>query len=353
MNGELHITTAQFIDSHRIELVWNDEAEGAQHPNAFLVELDGVNVPICGNEDEEAWDTRCVYEASKRRTTLYLLNPIQLGDLGRVKLTVVGQITNRQGSAVPVNQPYIIKKWQAYYTRFTRTSSGILIKSSSCVGYQVHDQACEMIEVMLSKRPEVARKLEELHASLAIYGLQEDAYDIPEHRGGADFLTRPVEGFGGTPQIPTTSVSEKNIMRYRDREIQTRYLNESILAHEFGHAIHLIGINHLEDQTLARQLVNAYEHAVASGLWLHTYAISNYEEYFATLTTIWFNVMAESKDGTWDGVRGPVNTREELKVYDPLGYAFFESIYPDRAFPEPWSSTANEFSVQDLLPAAE
>ncbi|WP_379145149.1 hypothetical protein [Paenibacillus sp. sgz500992] len=351
VNGELHIAAAQFIDPHRIELVWNDGAEVAQDPNAFLVELNGVNVPIYANEDKEAWDTRCVYEASKRRTTLYLLNPIQHNDLGKVKLTVVGQ--KGQGSAVTVNQPCIIKKWQNYYTRFTRTSSGILIKSSSHVGYQVHDQACAMIEVMLSKRPEVARKLEELQASLAIYGLQEDAYDIPEHRGGADFLTRPVEGFGGTPQIPTTSVSEKNIMRYRDGEIQTRYLNESILAHEFGHAIHLIGINNLEDQTLARQLVNAYEHAVDSGLWPHTYAISNYEEYFATLTTIWFNVMAESKDGTWDGVRGPVNTREELKVYDPLGYSFFDSIYPDRAFPEPWSSTSNKFSVQDLLPAAE
>ncbi|MBT2289986.1 hypothetical protein J7E73_12690 [Paenibacillus albidus] len=333
-HAELKISAVRFIDLQRIEIYWSADAEGRGDPRAFTVELDGVGQPLCSNDDPEAWDTRCLYEKPKRRTTLSLQNPIQLSDLGKVTLSVVGS-----------SHSYPIKKLDLFYTRFTRTSSGILIKSSARVDYTVHGKACEMIEIMLSKRPEIGEKMAECQAALAIYGLQEDAYDIPEHRGGADFLQYPVEGFGGTPTIPVTSVSEKNVMRYVEGPSQTKYKNESIVAHEFGHAVHLIGINNLEDQTLAKQLVAAYEHAVANKLWPGTYAISNYEEYFATLTAIWFNVMAESSDGSWDGVRGPVNTRDEFKVYDPVGYAFFESIYPACSFPEPWNSTPNDFPV--------
>lgn len=342
---KLEISAVRFIDLQRIEIYWNTDAEGANDPRSFAVELNGVSQPLCNNDDPEAWDTRCVYEKTKRRTTLSLQNPIQFSDLGKITLSVIGPVRNAQGNQPSLHPSYPIKNLEHFYTRFTRTTSGILIKSSARVDYAVHEKACAMLEIMLSKRPEIAEKLAEHYAALAIYGLQEDAYDIPEHRGGTDFLQYPVEGFGGTTTIPVTSVSEKNVMRYVEGPSQTKYKNESIVAHEFGHAVHLIGINNLEDQTLAKQLVAAYESATSNNLWPGTYAISNYEEYFATLTAIWFNVMAESSDGTWDGVRGPVNTREELKAYDPVGYAFFESIYPDSSFPEPWSSTPNNFPV--------
>ncbi|WP_018750642.1 hypothetical protein [Paenibacillus sanguinis] len=340
---EWAIETARFIDFHRIEIMWRSDVEGAGNPRSYLVELDGKVLPVYLNEDKEAWDSWCVYEQSKRRTTLYLQKPIELGDLGKVKLSVIGSIRDKPHNQLIKLEGYPIKSLESFYTRFTRSSSGILIKSSDNVDFEIHQRACTIIEIMLGKRPEITRKLVEHGAALAIYGLQENAYDVPEHRGGADFLHYEVEGFGGMTDIPVTSVSEKNIMRYTEGPYQTKYKHESILAHEFGHAIHLIGINNLEDQTLAGELVNAYKHAVDHRLWPNTYAISNYEEYFATLTAVWFNVMAESKDGSWDGVRGPVNTRDELKSYDPVGYAFFASIYPECTFPEPWSSTPNQF----------
>ncbi len=40
--------------------------------------------------------------------------------------------------------------------------------------------------------------------------------------------------------------------------------------------------------------------------------------------------MQEGVDGRWDGIRGPVNTREELKVYDPEGYELMKHIYPEK-----------------------
>lgn len=346
---EWPIETVRFIDFHRLEIMWRHDVDGAGDPRSYLVELDGSALPIYLNEDKEAWDAWCVYEQAKRRTTLYLQQPVQLGDLGKVTLSVVGPIQDKQRNQPVKLENYPVNSLQCFYTRFTRTSSGVLIKSSDGVDFVVHQRACTMVDLMLLKRPEIARKLIDHGAALAIYGLQENAYDIPEHRGGADFLHYEVEGFGGTTDIPVTSVSEKNVMRYIEGPYQTKYKNESILAHEFGHAIHLIGINNLEDQTLASELVSAYEHATANQLWPTTYAISNYEEYFATLTAIWFNVMAESKDGSWDGVRGPVNTRDELQEYDPVGYAFFASIYPECSFPEPWSNTPNRYPILPAL----
>ena len=57
-----------------------------------------------------------------------------------------------------------------------------------------------------------------------------------------------------------------------------------------------------------------YRHArAARTLARNSYAISNSDEYFATLSAIWFNVMNEcAKDDGWDGTRGPINTRRRL-----------------------------------------
>ena len=100
-------------------------------------------------------------------------------------------------------------------------------------------------------------------------------------------------------EIPTTSISETNVLHILEGPYTTRYKHECILVHEFAHAVHLIGINYMKDTSLADEFRNLYAQAKADGLWPNTYAISNYEEYFATLSTVWFNVMEEGTNGTW------------------------------------------------------
>ncbi|MBI0125791.1 hypothetical protein H3U87_01330 [Bifidobacterium sp. W8101] len=48
--------------------------------------------------------------------------------------------------------------------------------------------------------------------------------------------------------------------------------------------------------------------------------------------------MAKSADDTWDGVRGPLNTRNELREYDPTGYDLLADIYPQTTLPYPWNT---------------
>jgi hypothetical protein len=332
------------IDPHRLEVYWDQEVQHEELGSAYRINKLQKTLAIDTDRSiaDSDWATRPIYEPIKKRTTLYLLTPLTRQEMNQVSVSVVGNITNSEGTAAE-KKSYHLRHWQEFYTRFTQTKSGILIKSSDDVSREAHRKAQLVIDEMLVKIPQVAEKMVAENVELAIYGRHQDAYDIPEHRGGSDVLGRPAEGFGGCVGNPTTSISEVNVLRITDGPSQTRYTNECILAHEFGHAIHLVGINLLADQSLADELRDCYQHAKDQGLWPETYIISNYEEYFATLTTIWFNVMAESSSGTWDGVRGPLNRREELQAYDPKGYAFFAKIYPETALPYPWNETPKKF----------
>ena len=118
-------------------------------------------------------------------------------------------------------------------------------------------------------------------------------------------------------------------------ENQTGYRNENILVHKFGHSVKSLGMDLLEDQSLHDEFMALYNSRRALGMWPNTYAISNADEFFATMCTIWFSVMEESPDWT-DGVRGPVNTREDLLKYDPETYAFFDKIFPEDFLDDPW-----------------
>ena len=55
--------------------------------------------------------------------------------------------------------------------------------------------------------------------------------------------------------------------------------------------------------------------------------------------------MQEGVDGKWDGIRGPVNTREELRMYDPMAYALMKKLYPDALLPAPWDHNVDRFDI--------
>ncbi|GAB2530692.1 hypothetical protein [Paramicrobacterium agarici] len=247
-----------------------------------------------------------------------------------------------------------------YYTQSLTTETGIVVKANARVAPETLTLAAEQVDVELAKTETgIAQQMADFGCSLAVYASRENAYLIPEHRGGYDPEMYDVEGYGGsTYNNCVSSISERNVLRTRgnaDAFLNTSYPNENILIHEFGHAVRLVGIETMDDTTLSDEFYAAYENAYLTGLWPNTYAISNSDEFFATLSTIWFNVMAEKPDWS-DGVRSPINTRAELKEYDPTSYAFFEKIYPaDLTLPAPWDEPAPDEYHGDYteLPAQE
>lgn len=330
------------LDNHRLELYWDGDVHGSDIAENVSIAIRGKQKRLHTWDEPEEWDKGCLYEAEKRKTTLYITECIYPSDVDAITVSFSDGVTGQDGRPVKKDMA-CAPVYSPYYEKYTTSLCGIVIKSKAGIADETHKYAAAAADHMLSRIPDVADVMRRFHAEVAIYGLDEDAYAIPEHRIGYKVLRRHVEGFGGITDLPVTSISQSNLLRILEGPHMTRYPNEFIFAHEFGHAIHLIGISYLNDQRRAKKFLQIYENACRLGRWPKTYAINNYEEYFATLTTIWFNVMAESADGSWDGVRGPVNKRKELKEYDPEAYEFFASIYPEEDFSGAWAKTPNFF----------
>lgn len=338
------VTKCILLDDHRLELYWDGGVQGSDDVENVFVSVGGNERHLHVWKEPEEWDKGCVYEKEKRRTTLYVEECLYPYETDQLSLSFSGRVTGEDGGPVE-KSVRCVPEYHPFYQKYTKSKCGIVIKSSADVSDEAHAIAAAAVDHMLSHLPEIAAVMRHFHAEVAIYGLDETAFDIPEHRIGYRILLRPAEGFGGVTNQPVTSVSERNLLRIVEGPHETHYPNECIMAHEFGHAIHLIGINYCSDQTKAKEFLHTYENARRLGRWPKTYAISNYAEYFATLTAIWFNAMSESPDGTWDGVRGPINKRDELKEYDPEAYAFFESIYPQENFSGRWAETPRFFNL--------
>lgn len=255
-------------------------------------------------------------------------------------LKMEGDAIRDESGKAAKNATYVDVPRVNFYTRFLTTGTGIVVKADSTVAPGSLGAAKAQIDVMLSKSAAVAQNLKKYGTSLAIYSPHENVYLIPEQRYGFNKNMYDVEGYGGNlANHCVSSIAERNILRTRgnteDPDLNTAYKNENILVHEFGHAVKSVGMDLLGDQTVADRFYDAYQNAKDTGLWPNTYAITNADEFFATMGTVWFNVMQEADDWN-DGVRCPINTRGELKKYDPKTYAFFASFYPEETLPAPW-----------------
>jgi hypothetical protein len=171
------------------------------------------------------------------------------------------------------------------------------------------DEAAAVIHGMLGKRSDILKKLAENKCRLAIMGVAERTCDVPEH---AD-LTPPAywnkraRGLGATSQRPAVSCGEENLLH----NAGDPYSTESIMVHEFSHAIHQMAVVDL-DTTFQNRLDKTYRSALAKGLWKKTYAATNSAEYWAEGVQSWFDTNRQN-----DALHNDVDTREELQKYDP------------------------------------
>ena len=70
-----------------------------------------------------------------------------------------------------------------------------------------------------------------------------------------------VEGYGGNQwNDGVSSIAEKNVIRVLDgaEANQTKYRNENILVHEFGHSVKSLGMDLLADKSLSQEFQDLY-----------------------------------------------------------------------------------------------
>ena len=332
------VSEAKRITDRLIELDWNQDVTGADEKSSFKVMVNG----------QEAALNDYGYNAGNGALYFDQMTTLELKEVpaqdAQITVQVVGSVTNEMGEAADTETVYAVVA-APFYTQSVKADCGITVKSSDAVEKSTLQAAADIVDVMLSARSDVVEQMIENGAELAVYGKGESAYSIPEHRATYDPDMYYVEGYGGMVGNPVASIYDANVLRLLQKDSPdhyTGYENESVLVHEFGHSVHLLGVDSIPE--LKEEFDAVYASAKQKNLWPNSYAISNREEYFATCTAIWFNVMSESADGSWDGVRGPVNTREELKAYDVDMYNFLAKIYPEtEAVSDAWADVPDNF----------
>jgi alpha-glucosidase len=200
---------------------------------------------------------------------------------------------------------------------------GIAIKAPTNVVDEALFAAHGRLSMMLSNLLSVRLKLRAAGAELHIIGRDQVTTDLPEWRHDkgkplAEYhgLTRDqrTRGMGGL----LTSCGEENLLKLE----KDRYRGRDICVHEFAHNILGYGAS-----SAVRDKVRAQRRrSLDRGLWVGSYAGSNYDEFFAELSMWYFGTHGDL------GMKGakPTNGRDGLKAYDPEAFALLDAFYSGR-----------------------
>ena len=244
-------------------------------------------------------------------------------------------------------------KFDAFYGKFC-SAGGLPILASKAVPDQALQQAYDIIMNMSAKKPDALKALVTGGVKFAVIGANENTTDLPEYNWlktdpNTNWDARS-RGLGATEYTPLSSGAEENLLCYHD----DRYYGENIAVHEFAHTFLKMGIAKV-DSTFVDKVKKAYDNAIKQKLWWNTYADDNYDEYWAEGVQDYFNVNTEYPAGiTGDsltatatalasknlnvhqlegnGIHNFVNTREELKLYDPTLYDLLTQVFPTTAW---------------------
>jgi len=182
-------------------------------------------------------------------------------------------------------------------------------------------EAAYLIDHMLAPRADVRRALVESKTRCVVMAPAEMTTDMPEH---ADlrpkaYWDRRARGLGATDARPAVSCGEENLLCLPGDP----YAAENILVHEFAHAMHQMGLEKI-DGDFDRRLRQAYAEAMENDLWKGKYAATNHHEYWAEGVQSWFDTNRPP-----DHDHNHVDTRDELKEYDPRLAALIAEVFGD------------------------
>lgn len=213
-----------------------------------------------------------------------------------------------------------------FYCKYVDVN-GIHLMSSWRVPDSCLVQAHKTLYAMTSMLPKkVLKAMTSRDTRVAVMARYEATENIPEHAFLRNDTTinwnLRARGLGGDLELPLTTCAEENILAYQI----DKYHAEDILIHEFAHSIHLIGILQT-DPDINSKLKTLLQQALAEGKYKGTYAGTNIEEYWAEGVQDWFNVNGEVE--VPDGKHNHVNTRVELREYDPRLAELIGQYFPD------------------------
>jgi hypothetical protein len=209
-------------------------------------------------------------------------------------------------------------KLDKFYKKYVGANGYPVISSAKVNDYALKE-AAYLINMMLAKRPDVRKAMIASGSRMIVMADDEFTTDVPEHSrlSPKDYWDARARGLGGSRTEPVCSCGEENLLGFEGDP----YSTENILIHEFAHNIHLRGLLNV-DPTFDDRLKQAYERAMAAGLWKGKYASLNHAEYFAEGVQSWFDNNRQP-----DHDHNHVNTGKELRQYDPGLAAICEEVF--------------------------
>jgi len=194
---------------------------------------------------------------------------------------------------------------------------GFPILGSAEVSDEAMLEAAWILERMLAGREDLLHAMATDGVHLVVMAATEYTTDVPEQRNMTPkvFWDRRARGLGGNP----VSCAEENLLGFPGDP----YSTENILIHEFAHIVHGSGLG-TTDPTFDQRLAAAYVEAIEAGLWDGTYAATNRGEYWAEAVQSWFDDNRQD-----DALHNHVDTRAELRAYDPPLAALCEEVFGD------------------------
>jgi len=201
---------------------------------------------------------------------------------------------------------------------------GMPIVSSRHVSDYALLEARHLIKEMMGGRTDILEAMGKNKVRYVVMGVGEFTTDVPEHSDltPARYWDRRARGLGATFSRPAVSCGEENLLCLDGDP----YSTENILIHELAHAIHEMGLV-TTDPSFDDRLKKVYWEALEEGLWEGTYAASNRMEYWAEMVQSWFDTNREN-----DNQHNHIDTRAELKEYDPRVAALCEEVFGDGAW---------------------
>jgi hypothetical protein len=212
-------------------------------------------------------------------------------------------------------------KLAPFYQKFV-AAGPLPIVASAEVDDHALLEARWLILKMMEGREDLLSVMASNKLRFAIMAHDEFTTDLPEQARMMPkaFWDRRARGLGASPQIPVVSCGEENLLCFPGDQ----YAKENILIHEFAHAIQGFGLDTV-DPTFSKRLQAAYDDAQKNGRYVGFYAGSNSYEYWAEAVQSWFGNNREN-----DPYHNHVNTRAELKAYDPALAALCEEVFGPR-----------------------
>ena len=242
--------------------------------------------------------------------------------------------------AAAVSPPPAALRLDPFYAKYL-DAGGIPVVGSARVPDRALEVARDVVLAMVAKRPDVRAELVRRGARIGVMAREEGTMDLPEHRhwkkpergdgrltlceqktwaaieamSDRDYWNSRARGTGGI----FTTVGAENLLA----EPGTRYFGESILVHEFSHAI-FSAIERV-DPKLHAEVARAYAAAQAEERWARDYAATSLQEYWAEGTQYWFNsnMLARLDDGE-------ILSHQDLRRYDPALFRALEKAYGKR-----------------------